>query len=267
MTEEAKVEEKVVEQEQQQEEAKLSPMEEKALEMGWKPRTEFDGSDDEFIDAKEFVRRKPLFDRLEQQSKQLKNVNKTLEQLKGHYSKIREVEFNRALAELKAARTQAITDSDGSRFEAIDDRIKEVEKEAAKVLQEEQTHIDPPNPAEFDNWRSKNSWYQKDEAMTAFADHVGLRLKPSHEAGELTPLQILQKVEQAVRAEFPHKFKNVNKEQAPNVGEGKQQNGAGKSKEMDLTETEQKIMNNFVRQGIMTKEQYLKDLRLAKGVA
>lgn len=252
--------------EQQQEEVKLSPMEEQALEMGWKPRTEFDGSDDEFIDAKEFVRRKPLFDRLEQQSKQLKNVSKTLDQLKGHYSKIREVEFNRALAELKAARTQAITDSDGSRFEVIDDRIKEVEKEAAQVLQEAQQGPEPANPAEFQAWQSKNSWYQKDEAMTAFADRVGLRLKPAHEAGELTPVQILHKVEQAVRAEFPHKFKNVNKEHAPSVGEGKQQ-GVSKQKDMDLTETEQKIMNNFVRSGIMTKEQYLKDLRLAKGVA
>lgn len=265
MTEEIKP---VVVEEQEQIAPEVSPLEQQALSMGWKPREEFDGSDDEFIDAKEFVRRKPLFERLEQQSKQLKVVNKTLEQLKGHYSKMREIEFNRALAELKMARKQALTDSDGDRFEAIDDRIKEVEKEAEEVMAEVNAPVvhEAPNPAEFQNWQSKNSWYQKDEAMTAFADRVGLRMKTAVDAGELSPLQVLQKVEQAVRAEFPHKFTNPNKSNAPNVGEGKQPSGR-KGSDIQLDETEQKIMNNFVRQGIMTKEQYLADLRKAKGVA
>jgi hypothetical protein len=250
------------------EEKQLSNMEQQALAMGWRPREEFEGEDDEFIDAKEFVRRKPLFDRLEQQSKQLKNVNKTLEQLKGHYTKMREVEFNRALAELKSARKQALTDSDGDRFEAIDDRIKEVEKEAEKLRVEDEVQNARPvaDPAEFQAWRGRNSWYQKDEAMTAFADRIGLKHQEEVTSGVITPLQILQKVEQAVRAEFPHKFKNPNKETAPDVGKSSN-TGSSKSKTIELDETETKIMNNFVRQGIMTKEQYLSDLKKAKGIA
>lgn len=269
---ETKIEEKptevVVEKKEEpvKEEKQLSNMEQQALSMGWRPREEFEGEDDEFIDAKEFVRRKPLFDRLEQQSKQLKNVNKTLEQLKGHYTKMREVEFNRALAELKAARKQAITDSDGDHFEAIDDRIKEVEKEAQKVLHEANEQVDAPDPAEFQAWQSKNSWYQKDEAMTAFADRVGIKHQADVAAGNLSRLQVLNKVEQAVRAEFPHKFKNPNKDTAPNVGESKT-TSSPKGKTIELDETETKIMNNFVRQGIMTKEQYIADLKKAKGVA
>ena len=35
---------------------------------------DFFGEDDDFIDAKEFVARKPLYDKIAQQSKQLKNV-------------------------------------------------------------------------------------------------------------------------------------------------------------------------------------------------
>ena len=264
MTEETKI---VEEQVQEQQAPELSPLEQQALSMGWKPREEFSGSDDEFIDAKEFVRRKPLFDRLEQQGKQLKTVNKTLEQLKGHYSKMREIEFQRALAELKSARKQALSDSDGDRFEAIDDRIKEVEKEAAEVLAEANAPTrEAPNPAEFQAWTAKNTWYQKEEAMTAYADRVGMKFQAAVAAGELSPLEVLQKVEQAVRAEFPQKFTNPNKSNAPNVGEGKQPSGR-KGSDIQLDETEQKIMNNFVRQGIMTKEQYLADLRKAKGVA
>ena len=49
-------------QEGQQEQAQHTPdpIETRALEMGWRPKEEFDGNEEDFIDAKEFVRRKPL---------------------------------------------------------------------------------------------------------------------------------------------------------------------------------------------------------------
>lgn len=267
MTEEVKKEttpeEKV---ETQVEKKEPSRLEQEALSMGWKPLEEFDGEEDDFIDAKEFVRRKPLFDRLEQQGKQLKNLTKTLEQFKGHYSKMKEVEFQRALEQLKEARKQAITDGDGDRYEAIDDRMKEVEKEAQRVLNEfKETEVDAPDPKEFQTWTGKNTWYQKDEAMTVYADSIGRKFAEQVQTGQLTPLQVLHKVEQAVRAEFPHKFKNPNKDNAPHVGEGKQP-GKSSSKEVDLTEQERKIMDNLVRSKVMTKEEYLSDLRKAKGL-
>ena len=57
---------------QEQEQPTLSPIEEKAIQMGWRPKDQFEGDEEEFIDAKEFVRRQPLFDRIENQNKQLK---------------------------------------------------------------------------------------------------------------------------------------------------------------------------------------------------
>lgn len=267
MTEEVKVElpdQEAPPEETKKEQPQLSPIEEQALSMGWRPRTEFDGSDDEFVDAKEFVRRKPLFDRLDQQGKQLKNVTKALDQLKGHYSKMREVEFQRALTELKSARRQALSDSDGERFEVLDDRIKEVEKEAEKLTREAEVPTNAPDPAEFQQWHSRNGWYQKDEAMTAFADRVGNKYKDQVDRGDMTPLQALQKIEQAVKTEFQHKFRNPNKDTAPNVGDSAP--GAKKGLAFQLTEEENKIMTNLVRQKVMTKEEYIRDLKLAKGL-
>lgn len=253
-------------EEKQVEKKEPSRLEQEALSMGWKPLEEFDGEEDDFIDAKEFVRRKPLFDRLEQQGKQLKNLTKTLDQFKGHYSKMKEVEFQRALAQLKEARKQAITDGDGDRYEAIDDRMKEVEKEAERVLNDfKDQEAEAPDPKEFQAWTGKNTWYQKDEAMTVYADSVGRKFAEQVQLGQMTPLQVLHKVEQAVRAEFPHKFKNPNKENAPNVGEGKQ-SVKSTVKDMELTEQERKIMDNLVRSKVMTKEEYLSDLRKAKGL-
>lgn len=264
MTEEIKPVEGVIKEPEQKQAPELTPMETQALEMGWRPREEFDGSDDEFIDAKEFVRRKPLFDRLDQQGKQLKNVSKALDQLKEHYTKVKETEYTRAMEQLKAARQQSITDGDGAKFEVLDTRIKQVEKEAAQAIAESKPETHKPDPAELDSWMGKNSWYQKDDAMTAYADRIGNKFHDSVVAGEMTPLQVLQKVEQEVKKEFAHKFRNSNKDTAPNISEGKPT--SRKTDSFQLDETERKVMENFVRQKIMTKEEYISDLKRAKGI-
>ena len=80
----------------------LSPIEEKALEMGWRPQEEWDGEPEDFIDAKEFVRRQPLFDKIEQTTKALKDLKKGHEALIQHHLKVKETEYNRALETLKA---------------------------------------------------------------------------------------------------------------------------------------------------------------------
>lgn len=263
MTEEVKKEEPKKEEPAAKPEP--SKIELQALEMGWRPKEEFEGEEDDFIDAKEFVRRKPLFDRLDQQGKQLKTLNKTLDQLKEHYTKVRENEYKRALAELKSARQQAITDNDGARFEVVDDRIKQVEKEAAVVLAEAKAEPDNrPDPAELEGWMGRNTWYNKDDAMTAYADRVGNKYHDKVVAGELTPYQVLQRVEAEVKKEFAHKFRNPNKDTAPNISEGKQT--SSKAESFQLDDQERKIMENFVRQKIMTKEEYIRDLKLAKGI-
>lgn len=46
-----------------------APYEAKALEMGWRPKEEWDGPEEDFIDAKEYVRRKSLFEKIEHQNK------------------------------------------------------------------------------------------------------------------------------------------------------------------------------------------------------
>ena len=99
----------------------VSEIEQRALDMGWRPREEFQGSDDDFIDAKEFVRRKPLFDKIEHSSKEIKELRKAFNALTEHYTKVKETEYNRALSSLKAARREAMTNGDGERFDVLDD--------------------------------------------------------------------------------------------------------------------------------------------------
>jgi len=240
----------------------LTPIEERALEMGWRPKEEFEGEEEDFIDAKEFVNRKPLFDRIEHQSKQIKNVTRALEALKTHYTTVEVASYNRALTALKQERKQAMTDGDGDKFEEIDAQIKTVETQAAELQASAKIPVVENNePApEFQSWLNKNPWYNNTKYMKEFADEVGNR----HAAEGMSPTAVLVAVEKAVRKEFPHKFTNPNKETAPVVGNNKGRPVASANDTMVLSEQERRIMDTLVRQGVLTKEKYIADLKAAK---
>lgn len=239
-------------------------IEQRAMAMGWRPREEFDGTDDEFIDAKEYVRRKPLFEKIEQQSRQLKQLTRAMESFKIHHSKVEEAAVTRAIAALRAERKQALTDGDGDRFEALDDQIKEAEQQVQHIKQEQARPIvqeEVVHP-EFQAWVNKNSWYQNVSYMRKFADDVGLTLAQRGLSRE----EVLKEVEQAVRREFPQKFTNPNKASAPEV-EGSR-TPAGKTKGFgvkDLDPIEKRIMNDLVRSGTMTQDEYLAEIKKQRG--
>lgn len=244
----------------------VDPIEQRALEMGWRPKEEFEGDEVDFIDAKEFVRRKPLFEKIEHQSRELKAVRRALDAFKEHYTTVQKTEYEKALRDVKAAQKQALTDGDLDKYHALGEAKDQVEEEARQALQaaekiqvEEQPQTNPV----FAQWVNRNPWYASQQHMRVFADEVGLRLAQSG----LSPEEVLKKVEIEVRKEFPTKFRNPNKDGAPSV-EGKvQTKGAkGSAESVELTEQERQIMNTLVRGGHITKEKYLADLKAAKGL-
>jgi type II secretory pathway component PulM len=260
MTEEVKLE---LQQEEQVPEA--DPIEQRALEMGWRPKEEFDGDEVDFIDAKEFVRRKPLFEKIEHQSRELKAVRKALDAFKQHYTTVQKTEYEKALRDVKAAQKQALTDGDLDKYHALGEAKDQVELEARQALEAaEQIQVEnpaTPHPA-FAQWVSRNPWYASQQHMRVYADEVGVRLA---QAG-VSPEEVLKQVEIEVRKEFPTKFRNPKKDDAPSV-EGKSQTRGGSkaSDNVELNDQERQIMNTLVRGGHITKEKYLADLKAAKG--
>lgn len=243
----------------------LSELEQRAASMGWRPKEEFHGNEDDFIEAKEFVRRQPLFDKIESQSKQIKAVSKALEALKDHYTRVEEAAVNKAIDQLKHQRKQALANGDGDDFEVLDTEIKKAEQQLTKI---EQTRAIPiveeviSNP-EWDSFQARNQWYNNAPHMRMYADQVGAKLA----ATGMTPSEVLREVEKEVRKEFPTKFRNPNKDSAPDVDSSRGAPKSGKvSDESFLTETERKVMNDLVRQKVLTKEKYIADLKAIRGI-
>ena len=236
-------------------------IEKRALEMGWRPREEFNGSDDDFIDAKEFVRRKPLFDKIEHSSKEIKELRKAFTALTEHYTKVKENEYNRALQSLKAARKEALSNGDGDRFDVIDEEIKRVEQEAADVKQVQEVPKEPELHPTFVSWQNRNPWYNTERHMRVFADDYGRNLA----AQGMAPEQVLAAVETAVKKEFPTKFRNANKDSAPDVDTG---SPSGTRKEtFQLTDQERRVMETLVRSDPknFSREKYIAEIKKLRG--
>ena len=244
-----------------------SDIEVRAMEMGWRPKEEWDGSDDDFIEAKEYVRRKPLFDKIEHQSRELKEIKKTLTALQEHHKAVKETEFKRALEYLKAEKVKALEEGDAHKAAELDDQILDVreKQKEAKAAQGQPSPEQQELHPDFVQWVGNNKWYQKDAELREFADSVGQAYAKAHPG--VDPTVVLKHVSERVKKAYPEKFSNPNREKSPSVDGGSSSGRSRSSDSFELTPDEEKVMKTFIRQGIMTKDEYIKQLKSVKGVA
>lgn len=233
----------------------LSEVEQEAVASGWVPKEEYKGVEHKWVDAGEFLRRGELFKKIEDQSKQLKDVRSALNEMKKLHSQVREVEYKRALDALREQKRTALQDGDADAVIAAEERIDLVKEQVKQLQAEPQEVQETTEHPEFTQWTDRNSWYKSSGPMKAFADALGQDLA---RAGN-SPSEVLKKVEAEVRKEFPHKFRNPNQDKPGSV-ESAQGRGTSKTS-FTLTDQQRKIMNNLVRQGVMTEKQYIEDLK------
>lgn len=239
--------------------AVLTPVEEQALDSGWVPKDQYKGEEHKWVDAGEFLRRGELFKKIEDQSKQLKDVRNALNEMKKLHSQVREVEYKRALTALREQKKQALIDGDAEAVIDVDERIDLVKEEVAQLksepaIQEPQTH------PEFESWVSQNNWYQTSTPMRAFADALGKDLA----AAGNNPSEVLRKVAAEVRKEFPHKFQNPNRDK-PGAVETGRNSGASSGSKFVMSDEERRVMNTFIRTGALTEKEYIEQLKKVRG--
>ena len=244
------------------EQIELTPVELEAKDSGWVPKDEYKGDDHKWVDAGEFLRRGELFKKIEDQSKQLKDVRSALNEMKKLHSQVREVEYKRALDALRQQKKDALIDGDAEAVIAADERIDLV-KEQVKQLQSAPADVQENSGAEhpeFVSWTEQNSWYKSSTPMKAFADALGQDLA---RAGN-SPSEVLRKVAIEVRKEFPNRFKNPNQEKPGAVESGK---GSGTSSaKFTLSDEERRVMNTFIRTGAFkTEQEYVNELKKVRG--
>ena len=245
-----------------------SAVEQRAIDMGWRPKEEWNGDEADFISAETFVARKPLFDKIDYQNKELKEVRRTLAALQEHHIKVKEQAFRDAYAVLKEEKKAALAEGDADKLIEVDEKIAELR---SQEIEQKAVNNTPPsqqlNPA-FVSWVEKNAWYvdEKKTELRAYADAVGIKFAKEHPE-RTDPNDLLREVEKQVKVRFKEYFTNERKDRPSSV-EGSSARTSQKKEDDDfvLSEDDERVMKKFVRSGVMTKEQYIAELKaLAKG--
>lgn len=223
-----------------EESGKPSEVEVLAREKGWRSKEEFEGDEESWVGAEEFIKRQPLFDKIKTQSKKLKELERTVEALAKHYNESVTQAKERMISELKAERKEAIELGEADRVDAIDNRIQEVART-----------VEPPKPApvidtEIEAFVEANSdWFNRDKEMTRFAVAYNEGYLKDH-PGDIG--KSLDETLKAVKKAFPEKFVNKRKTDPAPV-EGGQPSGKGGDKYnySRLTPEQKLVYNQLVK--------------------
>jgi hypothetical protein len=259
MTEEVKKEDVKVEEPKPEEKVvDLSPIEERAHLEGWRPKEEWNGDPDEWKDAKTFMRDGELFKKIDEIKRENKTLKKTVTTLKGHYDKVAETEYARAVADLKTQKREALVAGDPDKVIEIDEKLAEARENKSRVVEQEVV-AEPTQHPEFVNWVAQNKWYESNSELRAFADTTGFAFTKSHPG--VTPGEVFKYVSERVTKAYPELFRNLRKD-APNTveGGGAPRKTSSKVSNITLTEDEERVMKRLVRSGTLTEDQYKADL-------
>lgn len=259
---EAKEEEKPEAEAEEVAQEEPNESEELARAKGWRPKEEWEGDPKKWVDADEFNRRGELFEKIENQGRELKETKRVLRMLQEHHSKVKETEYQRAIDALKAQKKQALLDGDADAVLEADERIMDMKAEQKVAEKSQEQNARQPDPR-FVAWVEKNPWYAQDSEMRTFADDVGIAHAKAFP--NKTPDEVLAYVNQRVRKVYPEKFQNPLRSKPSPTGGRTGEAKVTRSDDFELSAEEKRAMNTFVSEGIMTKEQYIADIKALRG--
>lgn len=241
----------------------VTSVEDRAREQGWRPKEEFDGEPSKWVSAETFVAKGELIDRIESLGKKLKDSEKTIKMLSEHHSKVKESEFKRAVDFLKSQKKAAYEEGDVDKIIELDDKIAEVRETQKALDRQERINEHPETHPAFQSWVSENKWYDKNKEMRADADTFGEAYARNNP--DKTPNEVLEYVTKKIKKAYPEEFTNPRRN-GPSGVEGGGGNRQAMSRDaFSLTEEETRVMNTFLRNGIMTKDEYIKEVKAMRG--
>ena len=250
-------------------------IEERARQQGWVPQEEFRGPEDNWVDAETFVERGEnsnaiLRERMAKLERELIETKKTSQDFLEFHKQTEARAYQAARDDLVKEQAKAIEGGDGDAFAKL-----EKDKQALDTEHAQKSAPSPEMQPEFIDFKSRNSWYESDPDMTAFADGISGRLLQEGYQGKA----LLDQVEVRAKQAFPHKFEEGGGEQPqmntfgmprnPVEGGGTpQKRGGGNKKNFDNLPADAKEQyERFAKQfgkdkdgnPNFTKEQYVKD--------
>jgi hypothetical protein len=246
----------------------MSDVEQRAKDMGWVPKEDFRGPEENWKSAEDFVRIGENFmpvlkERLGKMETTISDLRKENKKVTGSLSKLAEWhrgtwkrQYEKALTEIRAQKRVAVEEQDTTLYDTLEEQEAALVEEAAND-NPDLTTAEGTTVPEYDDFQDKNPWYGQDHEMTMYAN--GLQAILVQHDGITDDKTFFQEVEKRVRTRFPEKFTNPNQALPPAVegtgGEGALEPGTGAKGWGDIpAEDQAAYTNNFT--DIMSKEDY-----------
>jgi hypothetical protein len=255
-------------------EPQLSEVEQTAHDQGWTTKDEWVAAGK---DAKDWRPADVWLDRGQffQQIAELKReLNATRAQVSESFKtgqKIAENKFKEEIAELKAAKRQALANDDPTAAIAIQDKIEERLEEANKAVQQAPKQFTPP--PEHNLFLQRNPWYEQNEVLRYTADGLAntfLRRNPKATAADLYFFVETQMHNQFPKLSGKAPAKDEPKLPASESGSGERgkvapsKEGSLSKVKAQMNDMELSIMKTLVRNGdFKNEEEYLKEYSAA----
>jgi hypothetical protein len=252
--------------------------EKEARLQNWVPKEEFRGNPDDWIEAKDFVERgkqinpilrannERLLRELNQTKAQMEDLRATAEEFKKFQKESYEKKAAALESEITALREEkkrAISAGDGNKVLEIEDQIDSLKDEKAQAKEESKDKPTPP-PAtqadpDLDAWVERNRWYASDKYMAEVANAEAAKIGKLYP--ELKGKAFLDKLDDALAETFlPEKLGRKTKPFNPVEGAkpgGSSTNQTNGRDYGDLPPEAKAACDKFVKQKLMTREQYL----------
>jgi hypothetical protein len=222
-----------------------------ARDKGWKPKDEWEADPEEWIDAKEFIKRQPLFDKIKNLNKRHKELEKTINGMAQHYNISVAQAKQRAISELMEKKREAIEVGDVAQVATIEQNIASVHQTPNMTVPQQSLA-----PEIQDFVAANKEWFNKDAEMTNFAVSFNETYLKSH-PGELD--SSLAETMKAVKRAYPDKF--VKSATSNTVSDGGTQTSRGKYDTRMLDSDQKLAYNQYVKvHKIMSHDDYFKSL-------
>lgn len=243
-----------------------------AKQQGWRPLEEWEGNPEEWVDAKTFNQRGEYMDRIKTQSSLIKKLEKklathetTLKELAEHHKRVADIEYKRALDDLKGLKKEALELGDHGKVVEIDDKIQDLK--AQPVKPEPAQNAQEMHPDVMD-WIEQNPWYEEDAVLAGAANGlVGdmIRRDPSLQ-GRVR--EVLEKVTTQLKEEFPNKFgKKVRMSTVTESSTSDTKQSAPKYTARHLNADQKQIAKRFIAAGaIKSMDEYAQQMAEINGL-
>lgn len=250
----------------------VSDSEVKARRLGWVPQEEFKGNQDQWRDADEFLKRgeeihgylkadlERLHSTLSAKDREITEIKQVMEEFRKFHNETEARAYKRAIDDLKQQKAEAVRLGDGDAVVKIDDQIDQLkEAQTTPKATESVKKTDEVN-REYLDWLPSNRWYIDDPELQELAEDFGEVLKKKNPA--LVGKEFLEEVTKRVKKAAPEKFENPNR-YTSSVTTSSDSRPAPTSKKKNsyenLPQDAKAACDRFVKQGLMTREQYVKE--------